>query len=117
MFNDLPFTMAKCLILTIVIELVFAILLGVRNKKDFFTVILVQIVTNPIVVTVPYLIYLNYGYVPYIVSIYVLEIITILVEGLIYFKVLKFRKIDPFVFAFILNGLSYAIGEIINRLL
>ena len=117
MFNNLPFTMVKCLGLTIIMELTLAIILGIRNKKDILTVILVQIVTNPIVVTIPYLIYLYCGYTQYKISIYVLEILTVIVEGFIYFKTLKHRKINPFLLALILNLFSYLLGEVINRFL
>ena len=64
MFDNMPLIMARCLILTIVMELTFAIILGIRNKKDILNVILVQVLTNPIVVTVPYLIYVEFGICP-----------------------------------------------------
>ena len=117
MFDDLPLVMAKCLGLTIVMELVLALIFGVRNKKDIVTVILVQIVTNPIVVTVPYLIYLYLGYNQYLISIYVLEVLAVLVEGFIYFKTLKYRKVNPFLLALLLNLFSFFVGELINKFL
>ena len=53
--NDLPIIMIKCLLITIIIEVLISILLGLR-KKDILNVILVNIVTNPLVVSIPVLI-------------------------------------------------------------
>jgi hypothetical protein len=78
-----------------VIELIFAIILGIRDKKDILNVILVQVLTNPIVVTIPYLIYIEFGYIPYKVSIYILEVLAVLIEGFVYSKTLKYKKINP----------------------
>ena len=40
------------LFLTIVIELSISLILGIRKKEDIYIVILVNICTNPIVVTI-----------------------------------------------------------------
>ena len=42
------------LILTIILELLISYMLGIRNKKDFKVVILVNIYTNPFVVCLLY---------------------------------------------------------------
>ena len=117
MFDNMPLIMARCLILTIVMELTFAMILGIRNKKDILNVILVQVLTNPIVVTVPYLIYIEFGYIPYKVSIYVLEVMAVIVEGFVYSKTLEYKKINPYLFSFLLNLLSYSLGLVINKFL
>ena len=114
--SELPIIMVKCLFLTIIIEMIIGILLGIRNKKDILNIILVNIVTNPIVVTIPILIYLYFGYKYEIISLYILEIITVIVEGFIYLKVLNNKKINPFLLSLLLNLSSYLIGELINRL-
>jgi hypothetical protein len=117
MFDNMPLIMARCLILTIVIELIFAIILGIRDKKDILNVILVQVLTNPIVVTIPYLIYIEFGYIPYKVSIYILEVLAVLIEGFVYSKTLKYKKINPYLFSFLLNLFSYSLGLVINKFL
>ena len=117
MFDNMPLIMARCLILTIVIELIFAIILGIRDKKDILNVILVQVLTNPIVVTVPYLIYIEFGYIPYKVSIYILEVLAVLIEGFVYSKTLKYKKINPYLLSFLLNLFSYSLGLVINKFL
>ena len=108
--NNMPLTMAICLLLTIIIESIFAFLLGVRSKKDFLNITLVNVLTNPIVVTIPYLIYILYGYKFYTYSIILLEIFTFLIEGLIYLKVLDYKKINPLFLSLLLNLTSYGLG-------
>ena len=114
--DELPMIMVRCLILTIIIEVVMGLILGIRNKKDILNVILVNIITNPIVVTVPILIYLYYGYRYERLSLYILEVITLFTEGFIYMKVLNYKKINPFLISLFLNLSSYLIGELINYL-
>ena len=114
--SNLPYIMLKCLLCTIIIEVFMAFILKVRDKKDFLNIILVNIITNPIVVTVPVLMAIKYSYRTSIISLIVLEILTVFIEGLIYLKVLKYRKINPFLLSLILNVSSYFIGEVINRL-
>lgn len=114
--DELPMIMIRCLILTIIIETIVGLILGVRNKKDIINVILANIVTNPIVVSMPVLIYVYYGYKYQVVSLYILEVLTVIVEGFIYFKVLNYKKINPFLLSLFLNLSSYLIGELINYL-
>lgn len=111
----MPLIMIRCLLLTIIIELIIALILQVREKRDIINVILVNIITNPIVVIIPVILYLKYGYTVEKISLYVLEVLTVLVEGLIYKKVLNYKKINWFLLSLILNGSSFIIGEIINK--
>ena len=60
--NELPMIMIRCLLLTIIIEIIVGLILGIRNKKDIINIILVNIVTNPIVVSIPILVLVKYGY-------------------------------------------------------
>ena len=115
--NELPMIMVRCLILTIVIEVIVGLIIGIRNKKDIINVILVNIVTNPVVVSIPILIYLCFGYNYERLSLYILEVITLFVEGVIYLKVLNYKKINPFLISLFLNLSSYLIGELINYFL
>ena len=52
--------MIICLVATILIECIVAILLRIRNKKDIINIILANILTNPLVVSIP--VYLNILY-------------------------------------------------------
>ena len=114
--NDLPFIMLKCLVCTILIEVVVGLIIGVRNKKDILNVILVNVLTNPLVTSIPVLIYINLRYTPYIISIIILEIFAFVSEGFIYKKTLTYKKINPFIISLILNLSSYLIGLLINNL-
>ncbi len=114
--SDLPLIMIKCLLCTIVIESIIGIVIGIKDKKDILNVVLVNILTNPIVVTVPiYMMYRVNVQARYI-SLFILEVLTVIVEGFIYSKVFKYKRINPFLVALILNLGSFLIGEIINRL-
>lgn len=113
--DNLPLIMIRCLLLTIIIELIIALILGVRDKKDIINVILVNVITNPIVVLTPIIVYIRFGNIYSRIVLYILEIFTVVVEGLIYKKVLKYKKINGFLLSLILNVASFLIGEVINN--
>lgn len=114
--NELPLIILICLSSTIVIELIMSLLLGMRNKKDILNVILVNIMTNPLVVSI--LMYITYNRLfNTTISIIILEILVILTEGFTYKKVLTFDKINPYVLSLILNISSYFIGELLNNII
>lgn len=114
--NELPLIMLICLSSTIMIELITSLLLGIRNKKDILNVILVNIMTNPLVVSI--LMYITYNRLfNTTISIIMLEILVILTEGFTYKKVLTFDKINPYVLSLILNISSYFIGELLNNII
>ena len=114
--EELPIIMVKCLLCTIMIEVGVSFLLKVRNKKDFLNIVLVNTLTNPIVVSLPFFILLKFGYAYYQKTFYILEILAFITEGFIYKKVLKYKKMNPYLLSIILNLSSYFIGEIINKL-
>lgn len=114
LINDLPIIMLRCLILTIIIEVVIGLILKIKNKKDILNIILVNIVTNPIVVSIPVYINIKFGLLERNISLITLELLTLFIEGYIYKKVLNYKKINPYLISLILNMSSYLIGEIIN---
>lgn len=114
--NSLPLLLIRCLLLTIIIELIIALILGIRDKKDIINIILVNIITNPVVVMSQTLLYIKFGYNIEMIGIAILEVLVVLVEGLIYKKVLNYKKINPILLSLILNALSFLIGELINLL-
>lgn len=114
--NELPLIMLICLSSTIVIELIMSLLLGIRNKKDILNVILVNIMTNPLIVSI--LMYITYNRLfNTTISIIILEILVVLTEGFTYKKVLTFDKINPYVLSLILNISSYFIGGLLNNII
>ena len=113
---DLPKVMVICLVMTIVIECGIALILGYR-KKDLLNVMLVNLLTNPIVSSVP--VYFNYyhGLRARNICLYILEVLVVIIEGFIYYKVLKRRKINGFLLSLILNVSSYLLGLVLNEII
>ena len=109
----LPYTMIICLLITIFIEFIVALILKIFNKKDLINVILVNILTNPLLVSLLYLIFLKLGANAKIIFEIIMEIIVLFVEGTIYNKYFKYKKINPYLVSLILNASSYFIGGII----
>ena len=114
--NELPYIMFKCLIFTIIIEVIIGLIIGIRNKKDILNVVLVNIFTNPLVSSIPILVYIKFGYTYEMISLLILELFAIFSEGFIYSKVLKYKKINPYIISLILNISSYGIGLLINKI-
>ena len=111
--NNLPYILVGYLLLTIILEVSLSFLLGLR-KKDIIYVVLVNVLTNPILNVVNVyctILYLKNGY---IISLVILEILAFIIEGLIYKKVLTYKKIKPMILSLILNVFSFGIGYIIN---
>ena len=111
---NILFIMIRCLLLTIIIEVTIACLVKVKNKKDLINILLVNIITNPLVVTIPIYFNFKYGITARWIVLITLELLTIIFEGYIYKKYLKYDKINPYILSIILNSASYSIGEIIN---
>lgn len=103
------------LLLTLAVELGAAAIAGVRGS-DLVILALINCVTNPVV---------NYcfdwiwiwqngqGAVPYI-CLAVLEIGVVAVEALLFKKLLRYRKIKPLPLSLLLNGASFAVGELVG---
>lgn len=114
---NIPLIMIRCLFFTIIIECLIALILGTRNKNDFLNIVLVNCITNPLVVTIPIYFNIKYGVIERRVVLLVLEILTVICEGLVYRKVLNYKKINPIILSLLLNAGSYFIGEVINKFL
>ncbi len=114
--SDLPKVMLICLGCTVIIECGVALILGYR-KKDLLNVLLVNFLTNPIVSSVPVFFNYHYGLKARNIVLLILEILTLFVEGFIYVKVLKRRKINGFILSLILNLSSYLLGLVINSII
>ncbi len=115
MINKLPLYMLVSLTCTIIIELTIGIIVGIRDKKDILNIILVNLLTNPLLVSITYAVNIYYGLKVKYITIVILELLVIVIEGLIYFKNLKYKKINGFLISFILNIGSYFLGILINN--
>lgn len=102
-------------VLTIIIEILTIFLLGLRNKKLFLNVILVNILTNPALN-----ILLNYtqDYFKEIYFIYIifLEITVVIIEWLFLKFRLKELKLPFFLISFTINSVSFLSGLWIYKL-
>lgn len=112
--SALLFALLISLCLTLAAELGVAALVGVRGW-DFLFIALINCLTNPIVNYVYDLALYFCGYgsaIPYII-LAVLEIGTVFAEGLLFSRLLRFRRFGGFRLSLILNGSSFLIGELI----
>ncbi len=117
MLNLLPYYMIRSLACTLIIEIVFSLILGVRNRKDIVNIALVNIMTNPIVVSVSFVTGFVYGSDARLIALVILEIFALVSEGFVYIRTLRYGKINPFLLSLLLNGASYGIGLIINKII
>ena len=114
--NDIPLIMLYCLGTTIVIEGVLAFLCGVRKLSDQLIVLLVNVLTNPLLVSTGYLILLRFGRTAYDIATAAMEIAVVFIEGLVYKKILTDRK-HPLLLSLFLNAGSLLIGLGLNQLI
>lgn len=103
------------LALTLAIETLVAAILGVRKKKDFLLIALVNIVTNPLLAQTLNILNLAHNRRPAWYFVFLLEAAAVIAEGLLYRNRLHFKKIDPFLFSLILNIVSYFGGSVFNE--
>ena len=99
------------LLLTLVLECLFAFLWGLRGKKAFLLVTLVNIVTNPAAVLTYWLYSMYYGKALLVVQVGI-EILVVTVEALIYRSFAKkesFGLKRPILFAMLANVFSWGI--------
>ena len=107
--DNLPQILIKYLLLTILIEILVALLIGVRNKVDIINIIIVNIITNPLLNAIQINIKYYFGIHMRNIALLILEILAILFEGVIYYRFLKCKKMNGFLISFILNLASYGI--------
>ena len=109
-----PLYMLACLGLTIIVEILVALIIKIRTKMDLIHIVLVNVMTNPVIVALTNLISINYGYSAGYTFLYIAEVFVVLIEGFVYKKYLDYKKINPFVLALLLNVCSYIAGVVMN---
>ena len=105
-----------CLFLTVIIEAVFAFLLGVRKSYGQLIVLIVNVITNPILNSILTVVSFYLPRSSYYFFLIPLEIIVVIAEGLLFKKLLSL-KMNPFIFSIIINSCSYFIGSGILKIL
>lgn len=117
MLNSLPLMMLVCLTLTLLIESLTALICGVRTKRDFLLIFLANLMTNPVLVCVTFLLGFFFGMRVRMPVEILLEISVVFIEGLVYRKATDYKKLDPFLLSLILNAASYLSGFVVNPIL
>lgn len=116
LISDLPKVMLISFTCTIIIEVGLAFILCYR-KKDLINVFLVNLLTNPLLNSLIVAINYYYGLKARNISLYILEVLVVLIEGFVYWKYLDRRKINGFLLSLILNIASYGLGLLINKII
>lgn len=101
------------LVLTIIIEISVAQLFKVNSKKDILNILLVNVLTNPLLVIGTFVIKLYYGQTIYNISLFLAEILVFVVEGAIYKAVLQNKRVSPYLLSLTLNLVSFLSGFIL----
>ena len=108
------YSLGISLLLTLALELAFALVFKVRGRA-LLIVILVNILTNPAVVTL-YLLFCRHFSLPALIIVSVLEISAVIIEAIIY-KTRCLSITKPFLFSLGANAFSYLCGVVIGALL
>lgn len=117
MISIVPYYMLRSLIITLIIEIVLALSFKIKNKKDLLNILLVNLLTNPLLNSIIISINIFIGIKARNITLFFFEIFIVFIEGFIYQKVLKYKKINPYLLSLILNFSSYFLGTIINNFL
>ncbi len=114
MNQELLVALAISLTLTLFIEVCFFILTGKRNKKDLLLTVGVNVVTNPVVVLLFWLLalYTDWNRVAVMVP---LELFAVCTEGHYYRKYGQDFK-RPYLFSVAANTVSFIIGVLLQQL-
>ena len=105
-----------CLALTVIIEALAALVCGVRTRRGQFTVLLANIITNPLMNSILTAVSFLISPAAYYWFLVPLEAAVVLAEGLIYKKTLQI-KMNPFLLSLILNLCSYFLGTLVYKLI
>lgn len=105
--NNILLILAVSLILTEIFEILYAFIYGLRQRGEFFLLILINVITNPCAVILAYL-----GGNSLVITL-LIEILVVIIEGGLYSLYSETVK-KPYTFALCINALSYFTGVIIN---
>lgn len=117
MISKLLLMLLICLWATVVIELLLAYILKIRKKKDFINILLVNVLTNPLVTTIPFYLNVAHSLLYRNIAMIILEIFAVIIEGFVYKKYFSHNYINPYVFSLILNFVSYIIGFFVSPII
>ena len=99
----------------LVIELSLAFLLGARGRKNFEVMFDVNCLTNPIAVTIVFLMIQAWGNGLLTQGVlFLMEIGVVFFEGAVYKKKLQNLRMNPYKLSLILNAVSYGTGLLLD---
>ena len=115
MERELLIALVISLCLTLVLETGFFLLVGKRNRKDLLLVVMVNVLTNPVVVLLYWLAFYYTNWNTTIVKI-PLEIFAVLTEWVCYKKYgQEFKR--PLLFSLAANAFSFTVGLLVQQLI
>ena len=100
--------LAVSLLLTLLFEGGFALLWGLRGKRELTLIALVNILTNPAVVLAHHTAVGRFGW-PQVPVTAVLELAAVMTEGF-WLRACSKQLKNPFLFAILANAFSYGLG-------
>lgn len=107
--NDIPLVMVRCLLLTVAAEGLLSLAFRVRTGKEQAIILLANVLTNPLVVSLSYAAAFFLGTGAYYPAMAVLEVAAVTVEALLYRKMLPAQR-HPFWLSLGLNAGSFLAG-------
>ena len=105
-------SLIKSFILTVIIEYIIIKLIFIK-KKVLIPVLLVNMLTNPLVVYIYNIMSIYSFFYKYIVLVF-LELLVVIVEGYVYKYLLEIKWKKALIISFISNGVAYLIGILIS---
>ena len=118
MSTNIVISLVLSLVLTLLLETGFFLLVrlinGKRHKKDALLVLIVNVLTNPVVVLLYWLAIL-YTNINHVILMAPLEIFAVLTEGYIYKKHGRFFE-HPYAFSIAANAFSFGTGLLLQLL-
>ena len=116
-FFEYAATISFCLTGTLLIEVTLALALGVRGWDDIEKVVLINILTNPVLVTILFLLNRMRVDVKEIFFIQLgLEVVVVILEGMHYKRKMQKERMNPFLLSMVLNAVSYGAGLALSLL-
>ena len=114
--KEIVLTLIVCLFLTLILEEITALIVGVRKGFDLIVILFTNLLTNPIVVYSGILL-ASFTKIPRPVYTIFLELAVFITEALIYKKLLFTKKPSPFLLSLILNCVSFFVGTTLSSLI
>lgn len=105
------------LLLTIIIEISISFIIGIRDDEDLKVVFWVNVLTNPIVVYIANWLKVLNNIVIYNIIVFIMEVVVIIVEFIVYKKYLDYKEKSPLLISSINNIVSFSLGIIISKVI